>query len=368
MSADRPPQLPRPGRRLLRLVLAVLVGLVAIEGLVRARQLLRHGTTNETVLARDVDEVTGRTIPLPGSAVAGIRICSRGFRGDEIDVPKPAGRVRIAFLGASTTFCAEATSNETTWPHLVVTTLRERYPGIEFDLVNAAVPGYMSRHSLERFEVRVAALEPDVVIVYHGTNDLGYDSRLAAEAEGLELPSQDGPTGLARWSLAYNLVHKTLQVRDRLRRSRGVAGRLSADVEALSLDFEVRLDELVRAARAVAPVVAVATFSKKVRRGQSPGEQLGNCNTSLFYMPYMTVETLLDGFDAYNGVVRRVARSQGAVLIENEDSIPGDAEHFADSVHLTDVGCEAMAARVVRGLVESDAFRTVLDATEPAAK
>jgi hypothetical protein len=57
-------------------------------------------------------------------------------------VPKPAGTVRIAFLGGSTTFCAEGSSNQATWPHLVWQALQTAHPNVRFDYLNASAPGY----------------------------------------------------------------------------------------------------------------------------------------------------------------------------------------------------------------------------------
>ena len=68
-------------------------------------------------------------------------------------MPKPPGRVRLAFIGASTTFCAEVSSDAAAWPDLVVETLHGRFPGTRFDYVNGGVPGY----AVQRFDSELAA-------------------------------------------------------------------------------------------------------------------------------------------------------------------------------------------------------------------
>ena len=67
----------------------------------------------------------------------------------------------------------------------------------------------------------------------------------------------------------------------------------------------------------------------------------------------MSVNGLIQGYAEYNDVVRQVAWETGAVLIAGENAIPGDAQHFADSVHFTDKGSHVMARRVARGLTQS---------------
>jgi lysophospholipase L1-like esterase len=77
-------------------------------------------------------------------------------------------------------------------------------------------------------------------------------------------------------------------------------------------------------------------------------------------MPYMTIETLLDGFDAYNSVIADVAAEEKVILIDGENEIPGDARHFNDSVHFTDAGSKAMAERVVRRLRQAPALQSLI--------
>src|SRR5574341_678322 len=89
-------------RRALLLLAGLLLGLLLVEGLVRLRQWRRYGTTVTSYYRFATDPATGLRIPEPGHRVGPIAIDSLGFRGPEIERPKPAGRIRVAFLGAST--------------------------------------------------------------------------------------------------------------------------------------------------------------------------------------------------------------------------------------------------------------------------
>ena len=66
---------------------------------------------------------------------------------------------------------------------------------------------------------------------------------------------------------------------------------------------------------------------------------------------------IIDAYRRYNEIVREVAAATGALLIEREDDIPGDPAHFADTVHFTDAGSAAMAARVTRALANDPTVR-----------
>ncbi len=338
----------RSGRAAVRLVLVLVVGALALEGLVRARQFLKHGTTDRTIFTREVDEATGLRVPVPSSVVGGIRINSDGWRGPELETPKPDGLLRIAFLGGSTTFCADVSSNEATWPHVVAENLRAAAER-PVDYVNAGGPGYSTKHSIVNLRERVAAFEPDLVVIYHGTNDLNLDSIEAAEARGLFSGRAEEPSWLARHSLAWYLVEKNLLVRERLDQVGEVT--LDVPVTELSSAFEGRLEELVGLARSLACEVVLCTFQPRARAEQSEAVQLESLRTSLYYMPYMDREALMAGFEEYNRVVREVAARTGAVLLELDGAIPGDAEHYVDSVHFNDRGAARMGQAVSQGLL-----------------
>ncbi len=97
-----------------------------------------------------------------------VRINSRGYRTREFDVPKPKGVVRIACIGASTTF--QGFSNEETYPALLEAKLQELRSDLDVEVLNLGVSGTHSDFWLERLE-RLVALEPDLVVQYNAVND-----------------------------------------------------------------------------------------------------------------------------------------------------------------------------------------------------
>jgi hypothetical protein len=340
-------------RRLLLGLLGLLAALVLLEALVRLRQYRRYGTTLTTYYELAHDERSGLTIPRPSSVAGPIRVNSLGFRGEELEVPKPAGRLRVAFLGGSTTFCAEASSLAATWPCLVVEELRRASPGVEFDLVNGGAAAYSSEESLLNLAHRVGPLEPDVIVIYHATNDLVVESRRRALALGLYRLEEHAPSRLGEHWLSYYLAEKNL--RHLLRRDAGEAGHMPFE-PALLEPFQRRLTELVHAAQARAAVVVLVTFATQLRAEQPPEVQRAAAASSLGYMPFFDVPDLLAGYAEANRIVRAVAAETGVVLVEGEESIPGDGEHFADTVHFRDPGLRLQAERVSRALLDSAAF------------
>jgi len=344
-------------RRLVLLCAACLAGLVLLEGLVRLRQYRRYGTTLTTYYELEEDPVSGLRIPKPGSEVGPIRVNALGFRGDELDVPKPPGRRRIAFLGGSTTFCAEASALATTWPYQVLQGLRRALPEADLDLVNGGAAAFSTEESLRNLEFRVGPLEPDVVVIYHATNDLVIESRRRAIPLGLYRLDEHQPGWLDRYWLSGYLVRKNL--RHRLRRGESDPGHLAFAPDLLE-PFERRLTTLVEAVRARGSVPVLVTFATRLRAGQTPAEQQAAAASALGYMPFFDTADLLAGYAEANRIVRAVAAATGAVLIEGEEAIPGDAEHFADTVHLRDPGLALQAERVLEGLLGAPEVRARL--------
>lgn len=346
-------------RQKLGLVFGALVcGVLALEVAVRVRHWLLHGSIGR-VYAFDGHAASGLQIPERGLH-GRIECDQHGFRSPELVSPKPEGTVRVAFLGGSTTFCAEASGNAATWPALVVEGLREAHPEQTFDWLNAAAAGYAVEHSIRNLRHRVAPHDPDVVVIYHGTNDLVKDTRALAAERGIWDAATDGEDWLEEHSMLWKVLKKNFLVHDRAGGPRQTE-TLEVDYGELVDGFAGRVEELVGLAKEVAPVVVLVTFSHRVRAEQDAEQRRDACQSALYYAPFLSPDGILEGIAAYNAAVRRVAEKTGAVLVAGEERIPADAEHFNDSVHLTDAGCRVQAARVVEALAASAELRALVE-------
>ncbi len=341
----------------LSLIIATIVALGAAELGLRIRAHFKYGTAGPVdELFMNDSTLGGLRVLIPGSHTARIHVNRLGFRGPEITVPKPPNDIRLAFLGASTTYCAEVSSDSMAWPDLVTRSLRAAIPGQPFDFINSGVPGY-SMSSMQRiFSGRVAALQPDIVIIYEATNQLYVETRRMAEQQHLWRGAADNESWLARHSLLYFLIDKNLQFHHR------EDGALAYSPDSLGEGFRSLLTSLVREAQSGGRLVAVATFAQRIREGQTPAQMRAAAASSLYYMPWMTPEGLLRAYERYNTVIREVAAATGALLIEGENDIPSDDRHFNDTVHFKDPGSVIMAQRVTRALLASPAFRAVVAA------
>ena len=111
----------------------------------------------------------------PGEYSEGKTVNRHGFISTpEIDVHKPADAYRIVFLGGSSTAGTGANLKDTdTWPWKTVELIRNK-TGKNVDFINGALGGYTSFESYGRLWSRIRHFSPDIVVVYHGWNEMYY--------------------------------------------------------------------------------------------------------------------------------------------------------------------------------------------------
>jgi lysophospholipase L1-like esterase len=143
-------------------------------GELAARVLVSRAMDPEELRIRTHDtDVKGRYrshprlpyVPLPGYPSHD----SHGFRNPELAPVKSPDVVRIACLGGSTTYGHQLEASQA-WPARLAQLLVDE--GKRVEVINAGVPGWVSHETLISFEERVLPLEPDIVVVYQGRNEL----------------------------------------------------------------------------------------------------------------------------------------------------------------------------------------------------
>ncbi|MBF0421959.1 MAG: SGNH/GDSL hydrolase family protein [Magnetococcales bacterium] len=329
--------------------------LLAVEGMVRIRQWWLYGTLFQLEEVKEHKKDLGIEAPKAGYTSRRVQINSLGFRGPELTVPKPKGTLRLAFLGGSTTFCAEVSSNEHVWVHLVWKRLQELNPNVPMDYINAGVTGQTIAGSLVLLQKRIAALQPDVIFINHASNDMTREARMLAEAQGL-ISKPIANSWLANYSLFWYLVEKNYQIRIIQANKR----HLDKFPDDFGQPFENNLTQLVQESQRLAPLTVLITWTQQMRKQHSPEANRRAAASSQFFMPFLTPEGLLEGYARYNAVIARVAQTTGSVLVADENRIPGDAIHFNDAVHFTDAGSQIMAERVSDGLLADPRWQKLL--------
>jgi hypothetical protein len=344
----------------LTILLAIGLGFGAGEAALRIVQMAKFGTptTVEESVNFAIDAVTGLRLPVPGSTHGRINYNSLGFRGPELQVPKPDGALRIAYLGSSTTLDPYS-SDSGSWTAVATEVLQQAVENCEIDYLNAGVAGFATDRMLRYFDGRVRQAEPDVVVVVPSDINLDLDSYMVRH--GLHDGLHYRPSWLARHSVLWSKLEMNATIIKRQRAAMRSNGRDDIPVSEIVPAFDRRLRALVSAIRMNGSQPVLLMMGGQVRRGQSKSDQVEAAATDLFYMPYITIEGLLDVKDQYARVVRRVGSDLQVPVIALRSTVPADKEHYRDSSHYTPVGSAKAGRAIGEALRDLPAMRERID-------
>ena len=119
-----------------------------------------------------------------------------GFRGEETSLKKPEDSFRIVCIGGSTTYGTGVEDYKQSYPYLLQEALQQA--DINAEVINAGVEGYNSLQSYLNYLLKLEALEPDMLIIYHAINDVWTrmvwpPQAYKADQSGAYLPAKDDP-------------------------------------------------------------------------------------------------------------------------------------------------------------------------------
>lgn len=293
------------------------------------------------------------------------RMNNAGFRGPDISPAPIPGVIRVAVMGASETFGLYETQGKE-YPARMQVLLDSVAPG-RFEVINAALPGMTLPPMIDFFTRVVAPVQPQMLLIYPTPDFYLFND---PQPEVLTPPSftPPGPIRLGRWSLPADFFVPRLADKGRDALKDLVPNfvveterewRLSRVRSAHEPDWvwqsvpESRIALLRRHLERLITVVqaagvSVVLVSHTNRFVGAPSDTLGRdrrylVNVMSLYYPRASKRVLLEVDSAANGVIRQLAAEHGTGLVEVEGRIPPDSRHFADYVHFTDAGAEAMA-------------------------
>jgi lysophospholipase L1-like esterase len=256
---------------------------------------------------------------------------SLGFRGREVEQPKPPGRYRIVCLGGSTTY-SEAVGDADAYPALLESMLREARPGRDIEVVNAGVPTYTTAESLANLAFRVIDLQPDAIIVYHAAND--YRPRLYRNFDSAYFHYRkvwDGTTTLWENGPGEMLGGLNPFVQFNLPEDNGDPAENAA--RAGSAAYRRNLVSMAGIAAAHGARTVFVSFA---------------CDEQGKHR----LEEYVVGVAEHNRVMREVAAAQGALWIDMLAVFPQGQGLFVDAVHLNARGTAAKARIIADGLLK----------------
>ena len=290
-----------------------------------------------------------------------------GFRGEEIDERKPDGAFRIACMGGSTTE-NEFVDDSETYCALLQHMLRDAARNPKVEVINAACATYSTAHSFISYSLRVCELQPDLITIYHGINDLvpgmcpGFEPdyshfyrfyhMVGAVQTDLRLAMRTPLDGLLGWSAIYRFTKARVAERVRSRIAEPASFRVAPACRVTGAGpavFERNLRAIIRLAKGDGTNVLLCTFPYSLRENMSPQDRqrLGGFG----WYKFLTVEGVIDGLLRHNLIVRRLAKEEGCLLCDLEAVVPKDFDHFFDACHIRPKGQKLAAQALCKSIL-----------------
>jgi lysophospholipase L1-like esterase len=298
-----------------------------------------------------------------------------GLRGDELVTPKPVDEFRVFVIGGSTTECLYI-SNEKAFTRVIQDSLAALLPSSTIRVYGAGKSGDKTYDHIAMFAHRLAHLQPDLVVVFPGINDL------LASAHGRDYLFMSRADNAAwRMPQLLRLAATELQV------GRLVFGALKPTsyreaVEELAMTSTIRRSVRIREQLPLAagpPPVQLDPYRDNLRSIAGLAEAHGA--PVVFLTQATTWASTIDprakewhwmsigpdvrfdearmeaAMNAYNAVTRSMAGT-GAHVLDLAALMPKSLEFFYDDVHFNNRGAAMAGGVVARFLAERGLVRT----------
>lgn len=334
-------------RRRLFKVVTVMMGLCAAlfvtEITLRIYVAVRGWTPNcyVTGLAFFVpDPHAGHTLR-PGlrlkSSAWDVRVNEHGLRGRSVTRRKPAGVIRIAVLGGSSVFGYFVPDGQDSCCELE-RILNEN--GTRVEVLNAGVPGFNMTQCRHRYENQIAPLNPDIVLLYLGWNDIRFLTADNPDELDKTPPAPSWTTRLAASSVLYGFVCYRLFPAEVPRfvppSVQGGPAAKTQIAEAGIRNFKSDLLALVESVRGsgAAPIISTQIMACNPRC-QDVDEYLGKSEAQI-RSNRATGQWITD-------TMRSTAQAENIPLIDCAEELPCDRKVLGDAIHLTRSGHKIVA-------------------------
>jgi len=290
------------------------------------------------------------------------RINSRGFRGEEIEVPKPEGIYRIVAIGGSTTYGTNV-SWQDAYPAQLEHVLENEYGYDNVEVINGGVPAHNSWETLINFEFRVLDLDPDLIIVYQNTNDVHARLIDPAEYSGDNQARQVWDSSAAEnasknWAMRVPLITwRYLVVRFRW-------FGMDSNIEALVQKPCTGLEMVTRECSKLSPEEILdanpPTYYQRNIRSMVGISEVNDVEILLLtwaYDPesdtYTNLPHMQTAFDEQNQIMASTADELGTYFYDFAADMPTGEDYFADGRHMTPEGNRVRAELIAAYIVDA---------------
>jgi len=316
------------------------------------------------------EDLNGICHGVPNATYQKFTMNSLGFRGKEIDFEKKEGGIRIVCFGGSETF-GFFENQDKEWPFQLEEMLRDKFPTAE--VINASVVGLRVKKRKDYVAKYVLPLKPDIMIIFHqrfleyvkdsirGVDEKGLASKIRGER--VKNPAVDPTTVSAKRAhskivdvlircLPEGLLtqHRLWKLRRRIRRKEEKylihKEPMNEVPNNIVFEYERNLTGFVHYLKENHIVPVLSTFPALVTPFNKDTYKDLLLATRLLFCIELSENGILNAIRQLNHVIRRIAKEENLILIDNEDLIPKTREYFGDNFHYTDKGAEFLARNV----------------------
>lgn len=277
---------------------------------------------------------------------------SYGFRTPEIPFEKTEGKVRVAFLGGSTT-----QGGFRPYPERAIRLLNQTLGEDRYEALNVACSSYSTHQSLIALKRWVLPRKPDIVFVYHGWNDVNVAVDGYSDKEKDRLVGADGGARLVMpaWLRGLRLTVALAALAEK-------ADRTWPRQRVTPEDFEANLETMARlCAKQGARMIVM--LRPEQRETGFVSHTLAETERQFMLRAYGTTNT----YEVYRQQADEVLAAQRAVVARHPHVAACDGhqrisdlldlrdagafgEHvpifYSDNIHLSDFADELLAQQV----------------------
>lgn len=333
-------------------LVVTVVALLALNGLAFVGEFAAYGTwySDGQPAGLYINRPGERPQLQPGARLNGllyrVHISEWGFRGEAPTEPPPDDAFRVWCLGGSTTFDIYAPDDDTTWPALLEARLQAALPDRTVEVLNAGVPGEILYGSTLDLEAKGDRFAPDVVVIYHGPNDL---------RQVLTTPQGPGPGSVKRPPLLARLDPALLRVSTRVLQ-RNAQSRVAFDKRDVRVqdlrEIRDRIKRLMKATRHAGAVPLLATHALRAP-ADATGEAAHAMVAETAVLLEMHPESAIGAFGAYNQLVTEMARQESLPLADVRAAVGPAAENWGDATHFRAPGSALAADAVAQAILDA---------------
>ncbi len=265
--------------------------------------------------------------------------CNGDNGSRRVNIPKKEGLIRINCLGASTTGNYIEYDNKVySYPLILENKLREEYPNKEIEVNNFGQGGYNSAEILINFILKVLDTNPDLIILYHGYNDIrsylttGFlpdyshsRKNISEDIWKLKVLEYFPPLKLN----FYKYLIQKLSIRNSLLEliSKGKSEIHSNTDEGLKT-FKRNTESIIHLCKANGIKIILSTFCLNISDDVLLDEETKK------YKELVNCE---------NEILENLAKKHNIPVVRNNEKIKKDETYFVDTIHFTPEGMHKLA-------------------------